>query len=179
MNYLRQLKSIDCLWQAEVPSTAAQALYYQLLQLNNACCWKEWFSCLNFTLCQRTNFSINTLIRARKELEELGYIQYVSGHKGKGATKYKIIEHKIDYPSNFEHKNERYCAHSTEQPSEHYSERKPASIYKQNKTKQNYDYENRNFKRANTCKTFTRSYDLEEYERRALFEPLVYDKNAH
>lgn len=68
---------------------ATQALWFHLMDINNGCTWKEWFTVPNSRLYSRLGVSEKTMIEHRKYLIEHGRIEYKP--KGKSAGSYRII----------------------------------------------------------------------------------------
>lgn len=66
-----------------------QALWLQLMDINNGCNWREWFTVSNTTLVARLNVSEKTVLEHRKILVEAGRIEYIP--QGKKAGRYRII----------------------------------------------------------------------------------------
>nr|WP_326149469.1 DnaD domain protein [Bacillus safensis] len=66
-----------------------QAMWLQLMDINNGCSWREWFTVSNTTLVARLNVSEKTVLEHRKILVEAGRIEYIP--QGKKAGRYRII----------------------------------------------------------------------------------------
>nr|WP_249118386.1 helix-turn-helix domain-containing protein [Bacillus pumilus] len=66
-----------------------QALWFHLMDINNGCTWKEWFTVPNSRLYSRLGVSEKTMIEHRKYLIEHGRIEYKP--KGKSAGSYRIV----------------------------------------------------------------------------------------
>nr|WP_254110980.1 DnaD domain protein [Bacillus pumilus] len=66
-----------------------QALWFHLMDINNNCAWKDWFTVSNSRLYSRLGVSEKTMIEHRKILIEHGRIEYKP--KGKSAGSYRII----------------------------------------------------------------------------------------
>lgn len=66
-----------------------QALWFHLMDINNNCAWKDWFTVSNSRLYSRLGVSEKTMIEHRKILIEHSRIEYKP--KGKSAGSYRII----------------------------------------------------------------------------------------
>lgn len=66
-----------------------QALWFHLMDINNGCGWKDWFTVPNSRLYSRLGVSEKTMIEHRKILIEHGRIEYKP--RGTGAGSYRII----------------------------------------------------------------------------------------
>lgn len=66
-----------------------QALWFHLMDINNGCTWKEWFTVPNSRLYSRLGVSEKTMIEHRKILIEHGRIEYKP--RGTGAGSYRIV----------------------------------------------------------------------------------------
>ena len=90
VNYLKQILAINQ-QQLINPLSAGQfILLYALMNVNNDCAWKEWFTVANSRLELFTQLSEAGIKKARNELSQKGYIEFKTNH-GK-ATSYKIIK---------------------------------------------------------------------------------------
>ena len=90
VNYLKQILAINQR-QLITPLSAGQfILLYALMNVNNDCAWKEWFTVANSRLELFTQLSETGIKKARNELSQKGYIEFKTNH-GK-ATSYKIIK---------------------------------------------------------------------------------------
>lgn len=90
MNYLREVRAF-CIWlednQHLTPS--ARLLWRSLMDINNACGWKNVFTASMTELKQITGYTKPTLIAAKKELEENKLIACVEKWRGR-MTGYKM-----------------------------------------------------------------------------------------
>ena len=90
VNYLKQILAINQ-QQLINPLSAGQfILLYALMNVNNDCAWKEWFTVANSRLELFTQLSETGIKKARNELFQKGYIEFKT-NQGK-ATSYKIIK---------------------------------------------------------------------------------------
>lgn len=84
MNYLREINAFEKQMRRQPLSTTAQLLWYKLMQFANGLYWPGQFQIDNARLIDLLNVkSKNTLIAARKELEDQGYLEFLPGVKGK------------------------------------------------------------------------------------------------
>ena len=90
VNYLKQILSINQRQLINPLSAGQFILLYALMNVNNDCAWKEWFTVANSRLELFTQLSETGIKKARNELSQKGYIEFKTNH-GK-ATSYKIIK---------------------------------------------------------------------------------------
>lgn len=84
MNYLREINAFEKQMRRQPLSTTAQLLWYKLMQFANALYWPEQFQADNKRVLELLNIkSLHSLIAARKELEENGYLEFIPGVKTK------------------------------------------------------------------------------------------------
>lgn len=89
MNIVKQLNAFNRM-QIQDPLTTGQlALWYALLDVNNACGWKEWFDVAMLRLELFTGMSRQGIDKARKVLKEKGFIDYQANERE--ATSYRLI----------------------------------------------------------------------------------------
>jgi len=119
-------------------SANAQCLYLRLFMINNRVGWdKETFQAVAQRLQIETGiYSRNTLDRARKELIEAGFIEYIPG-KNKQPSTYRLIPLSSEYLQNpdstcskIEHKTERETGHKTERETGRIIERENSTCSK-------------------------------------------------
>lgn len=89
MNYLKEINGFMRWLETTELKPSTQALWFHLMDINNNCRWKEWFTVSNSRLYSRLGVSENTLDKHRKILLEHGRIEYKP--KGKSAGSYRII----------------------------------------------------------------------------------------
>lgn len=89
MNYINELNAFYDWTLINNPSTGQIALWYALMQINNKCCWKEWFSVSNSILENSTGLSRSGILKARNSLKQAGLIDFNS--KGTKSTSYKLF----------------------------------------------------------------------------------------
>ncbi|MGG0619704.1 helix-turn-helix domain-containing protein [Bacillus altitudinis] len=89
MNYLKEINGFMRWLETSPLKPTTQALWLQLMDINNGCNWREWFTVSNTTLVARLNVSEKTVLEHRKILVEAGRIEYIP--QGKKAGRYRII----------------------------------------------------------------------------------------
>ena len=81
-------------------SPNAQALYVRLFYINNKCGWAKWFGASDRRLMELTCIdSKNSFTRAKKQLQEYGYIEIKT--EPKKTTRYHLIDITKKQPTNF------------------------------------------------------------------------------
>jgi len=91
MNYI---ELINLFWQTRrtVRFTTAEAdLYYFLMQESNMRGWENPFECSNGIICAVIGIGENTLINARKRLQEKGLIEFVAGQRKHKSPVYTLL----------------------------------------------------------------------------------------
>lgn len=89
MNYLKEINGFMRFLETTELKPTTQALWFHLMDINNGCSWREWFTVSNTTLVARLNVSEKTVLEHRKILVETGRIEYIP--QGKKAGRYRII----------------------------------------------------------------------------------------
>ncbi|MES9748859.1 DnaD domain protein [Bacillus safensis] len=89
MNYLKEINGFMRFLETTELKPTTQALWFHLMDINNGCTWKEWFTVPNSRLYSRLGVSEKTMIEHRKILIEHGRIEYKP--KGKSAGSYRIV----------------------------------------------------------------------------------------
>lgn len=89
MNYLKEINGFMRFLETTELKPTTQALWFHLMDINNGCSWKDWFTVPNSRLYSRLGVSEKTMIEHRKILMEHGRIEYKP--KGKSAGIYRII----------------------------------------------------------------------------------------
>ncbi|MER3125578.1 DnaD domain protein [Bacillus pumilus] len=89
MNYLKEINGFMRWLETTELKPTTQALWFHLMDINNGCTWKEWFTVPNSRLYARLGVSEKTMIEHRKILIEHGRIEYKP--RGTGAGSYHII----------------------------------------------------------------------------------------
>lgn len=89
MNYLKEINGFMRFLETTELKPTTQALWFHLMDINNGCSWKGWFTVPNSRLYSRLGVSEKTMIEHRKYLIEHGRIEYKP--KGKSAGSYRIV----------------------------------------------------------------------------------------
>ncbi|MEK5006564.1 DnaD domain protein [Bacillus sp. FSL K6-3312] len=89
MNYLKEINGFMRFLETTELKPTTQALWFHLMDINNGCGWKDWFTVPNSRLYSRLGVSEKTMIEHRKILIEHGRIEYKP--RGTGAGSYRII----------------------------------------------------------------------------------------
>lgn len=89
MNYLKEINGFMRWLETTELKPTTQALWFHLMDINNGCTWKEWFTVPNSRLYSRLGVSEKTMIEHRKILIEHGRIEYKP--RGTGAGSYRIV----------------------------------------------------------------------------------------
>jgi len=89
LNYLKEINGFMRWLETSPLKPTTQAMWLQLMDINNGCSWREWFTVSNTTLVARLNVSEKTVLEHRKILVEAGRIEYIP--QGKKAGRYRII----------------------------------------------------------------------------------------
>ncbi|WP_435246706.1 DnaD domain protein [Streptomyces sp. NRRL F-5630] len=89
MNYLKEINGFMRFLETTELKPTTQALWFHLMDINNGCSWKGWFTVPNSRLYSRLGVSEKTMIEHRKILIEHGRIEYKP--KGKSAGSYRIV----------------------------------------------------------------------------------------
>ncbi|ASK62294.1 hypothetical protein CFK37_09045 [Virgibacillus phasianinus] len=90
MNYIKQLNEFHFRIDLEPISVNARSLWYTLTDINNKLCWREEFTVAASKLSDKAGLTESSFKRARKELEENGYIQ-VTSRNGNQSALYKMV----------------------------------------------------------------------------------------
>ncbi|WP_367912509.1 DnaD domain-containing protein [Bacillus pumilus] len=89
MNYLKEINGFMRWLETTELKPTTQALWFHLMDINNNCAWKDWFTVSNSRLYSRLGVAEKTMIDHRKLLIKHGRIEYKP--KGKSAGSYRII----------------------------------------------------------------------------------------
>ena len=161
MNYLNELNAFYDWTLINNPSTGQIALWYALMQINNKCGWKEWFSVSNSILENSTGLSRSGILKARNSLKQCGLIDFNS--KGTKSTSYKLFSIS---------KSKQDSIQDSTQDRKQEREQKSNTINKQDETKQN-EHKKKKSKKENALSPFEQALsDFAEY-RKALKKPLT------
>lgn len=124
MNYIKQILAFQDLVEIEGLTTGQIALWHALINVNNKCGWREWFSVASAKLEIGSGLSSAGVRKVRKSLKDLGIIDYQT--QGAQATKYHLTD---------------LTELGTTEPSSGYSSGigsgSSSTLYKLNKTKRN------------------------------------------
>lgn len=150
MNYIKLINAFYDQLETIPLSTSAIALWHALVHINNKAAWQSEFTVAVSVLCVKTSLSDRTVTNARNELKQKGYINFKS-RKGNRSAVYSINDLSVTVQENL-----------TEVISDKDSESKPlkeinadslsvnvsdslscnlSTLNKQNKTKQNNNYD--------------------------------------
>lgn len=150
MNYIKLINAFYDQLETIPLSTSAIALWHALVHINNKAAWQSEFTVAVSVLCVKTSLSDRTVTNARNELKQKGYIDFKS-RKGNRSAVYSINDLSVTVQENL-----------TEVISDKDSESKPlkeinadslsvnvsdslscnlSTLNKQNKTKQNNNYD--------------------------------------
>lgn len=99
MNHFWQIASTTPIPASEV------ALYAFLVNECNSHFWDMPFPCPSSYICERLRFSRQTLITARKHLEQLGLIRYEKGKSRFHPSKFLLLDLTLDLTLNNKNKN--------------------------------------------------------------------------
>lgn len=90
MNYIKQILAFQDLVEIEGLTTGQIALWHALINVNNKCGWREWFSVASAKLEIGSGLSSAGVRKVRKSLKDLGIIDYQT--QGAQATKYHLTD---------------------------------------------------------------------------------------
>src|SRR5699024_6001156 len=90
MGYIKEIDAIHIKQETDPLTSAAAYLWFVQMAINSRTGWKEVFSVGAPLLCVRAALSEGTFKRARKELQEKGYIHVVSQGANRAAA-YQMI----------------------------------------------------------------------------------------
>ncbi|WP_173915214.1 DnaD domain protein [Halobacillus sp. Marseille-Q1614] len=90
MNYLKEINAFDDEVELNSVSASAQLLWYVLMQYNNKTGWKREFTAPTSVILVKSALSESSFLRARKELQEKGYILFQAGKRNQ-APVYQMI----------------------------------------------------------------------------------------
>ncbi|NQD49684.1 DnaD domain protein [Bacillus altitudinis] len=115
MNYLKEINGFMRFLETTELKPTTQALWFHLMDINNGCSWRVWFTVSNTTLVARLNVSEKTVLEHRKILVEAGRIEYIP--QGKKAGRYRIISlENVASPVPEKPKQEKPTRQEDEQP---------------------------------------------------------------
>lgn len=161
MNYINELNAFYDWTLINNPSTGQIALWYALMQINNKCCWKEWFSVSNSILENSTGLSRSGILKARNSLKQAGLIDFSS--KGTKSTSYKLFSIS---------KSKQESNQDSKQVSNQESIQNSDTINKQDELKQN-NIKKKNIKKEKDLSPFEKALVDFTDHRKALKKPLT------
>ena len=110
INFIQQIRRFDELSAGNLTPNAI-AIYYHLLNVNNKCGWKEWFTESDLWIGRFVGIKRHeTILAAINLLKQKGFIEFERGAKRNIPTKYKIIV----LNNSIEHSTEPSTINSTE-----------------------------------------------------------------
>ena len=123
MNFIQQIRRFDELSAGNLTPNAI-AIYYHLLNVNNRCGWKEWFTESDLWIGRFVGIKRHeTILAAINLLKQKGFIEFERGTKRNIPTRYRIIvlnnstEHSTE--DSTKDSIEHSTKHSTEDSTEH------------------------------------------------------------
>lgn len=90
VNYLKEINAFYDQLEINPLSSSAIALWHTLMHINNKAAWKEQFTVAVSVLCMKSGLREGTFKKARNELKQKGYIDFIS-RRGNQSAIYKII----------------------------------------------------------------------------------------
>lgn len=135
MNYIKEMNAFHIRQETEPLTIAAAYLWIVLMDINNRAGWKKQFSVAATLLCAKTTLKEGTFKRARKELQEKGYIHVLSQGANRAAVYQMISLQKTTVKVN-ETNDDRTNDDSDDHNVDYSNDCTNAPLYKRNKTKQ-------------------------------------------
>lgn len=136
MNYLKEIVAFNE-YKLINPMSAGQiSLWYALIGISNKSGWKKWFSISNRVLELSAGLSRSGVAKAREALKSIGLIDYK--FNGMNATEYKL-KSLVKFDDSNQESNQ-----VGNQVGKQVGKQVGNTLYKQNKTKQNKYYNNKN-----------------------------------
>ncbi|WP_431803301.1 DnaD domain protein [Halobacillus andaensis] len=90
MNYLKEINAFHDEVELNSLTAFASLLWHVLMQFNNKTGWKKEFTVPTAVILAKYGLSESSFLRARKELEEKGYLTFQSGSRFQAPT-YQMI----------------------------------------------------------------------------------------
>ncbi|WP_430790488.1 DnaD domain-containing protein [Virgibacillus flavescens] len=112
MNYIKQINEFYFKIDLEPISVNARSLWHTLTDINNKLCWREEFTVAASKLCDKAGLTDSCFKRARKELEENGYI-IVTSRAGNQSALYQMVR-LYETVSDSEQQEERNVNHKVD-----------------------------------------------------------------
>jgi hypothetical protein len=122
INFIQQIRRFDELSAGNLTPNAI-AIYYHLLNVNNRCGWKEWFTESDLWIGRFVGIKRHeTILAAINLLKQKGFIEFERGTKRNIPTKYKIIVLNNSTEHSTEHSTITSTETSTKDSIEHSTE---------------------------------------------------------
>ncbi|WP_269410329.1 DnaD domain-containing protein [Lentibacillus daqui] len=102
MNYIKEINAFYDRLEREPLSASAINLWYTLMHINNKAMWAETFTASATVLRFKSGLKESSFKRARAELKEKGYIDYVSRPRNQ-APVYRMVSLSMEINGNDEH----------------------------------------------------------------------------
>lgn len=93
MNYIKEIRAMHDAQATRPLSTGQKLLWYELMYICNTAGWPEWFDVWSSDIESRTGLSRSGVLKARKALQKLGYLEAVP--RGTKATRYRMISQTV------------------------------------------------------------------------------------
>ena len=136
MNYLMESRAFHESIPLNELSSGDIALWHCLLDINNKASWTTWFTVPNMMLQLYSGLSVSGIHKARNKLKQCGYIDFKT--RGTKATEYHLIQLSTkDSNKDSVRDSNRVSNKDSVRDSNKGGNRNSATLYKQNKTKQN------------------------------------------
>ncbi|NIK12845.1 DnaD domain-containing protein [Alkalibacillus almallahensis] len=123
MNYLKEINAFYDQLELNPLSSSAIALWHTLMHINNKAGWKEQFTVAASVLCMKSGLKEGTFKKARNELKQKNYIDFMS-RKGNQSAIYIIH-------SNLSSNNDRSISHNSIGSSDHSDSHNGSALVKQ------------------------------------------------
>lgn len=95
MNYIKEIRAMHDAQATRPLSTGQKLLWYELMYICNTAGWPEWFDVWSSDIESRTGLSRSGVLKARKALQKLGYLEAVP--RGTKATRYRMISQAVKH----------------------------------------------------------------------------------
>ncbi|WP_407270048.1 DnaD domain-containing protein [Radiobacillus sp. PE A8.2] len=113
MNYIKEINAFYNHIETNPLSSSAITLWYTLMHISNKTGWKKQFTVAATVLKMKSGLKDSAFKRARKQLQEKGYISFQS-QGGNQAAKYQMVS----LLSMIEHPTEQFTTQTKEQSAE-------------------------------------------------------------
>src|SRR5699024_6472912 len=135
MNYLKEINAFHARQETEPLTIAAAYLWSVLMDINNRSGWREQISVAATLMCAKTSLKEGAFKRARKELQEKGYIQDKS-QRANRAGMYQMISLRNHKEATREVNGDGTHDDSSDYSVDHSNDCTNAPLFKLNDTKQ-------------------------------------------